>query len=76
MKFFKFNLTPMVVILHIMAIFVNLGCYHVTMNMLWNRTMTKLAYLAGYWLDLAQSWCEGGGVFLDSKSKINNKDFI
>ena len=38
--------------------------------------MKKLAYLPGYWFDLAQIWCGGGGVFLDSKSKINKKMFI
>ena len=36
--------------------------------------MKKLAYLPGYWFDLAQIWCRG--VFLDSKSKINQKTFI
>ena len=44
------------------------------MNVLWNRKVKKLAHLPGYWLDLAQIWCRG--VFLDSKSKINNKIFI
>ena len=38
--------------------------------------MKKLAYFPRYWLDLAQIWCGGGGVFLDSRSKINNKIFI
>ena len=36
--------------------------------------MKKLASFPRYWLDLAQIWCKG--VFLDSKSKINNKSFI
>ena len=38
------------------------------------KTEWKLAHLPGYSLDLAQIWCIG--VFLDSKSKINNKIFI
>ena len=32
--------------------------------------MKKLADLAGHWLDIAQIWYRG--VFLDSKSKIND----
>ena len=44
------------------------------MNVSQNRKVKKLAYLPGYWLDLAQIWCKG--VFLDSKSKINTKIFI
>ena len=36
--------------------------------------MKKIAYLAGYSLDLTQIWYRG--VFLDSKSKINNKILI
>ena len=36
--------------------------------------MKKLAYLPGHWLDLAKIWCRGGGVFLDSESKINKKN--
>ena len=36
--------------------------------------MKKLAYFPRYWLDLAQILCRG--VFLDSKSKIDNKIFI
>ena len=44
------------------------------MNVLQNRKVKKLAYLPGYWLDLAQIWCRG--VFLDFKFKINNKTFI
>ena len=38
-----------------------------------NKKGKKIAYLPGYWLDLAQIWCRG--VFLDSKYKINNKIF-
>ena len=41
------------------------------MNVLRSRKVKKLAYLLGYWLDLAQIWCRG--LFLDSISKINNK---
>ena len=40
------------------------------MNVSRNRKVKKLAYLPGYWLKFA-----AGGVFLDSKSKINNKFF-
>ena len=39
-----------------------------------DRKVKKLAYLPGYWLDLAKIWCRG--VFLDSKSKISKKFFI
>ena len=41
------------------------------MNVTPDRKVKKLAYLPGYWSDLAQIWCKG--VFLDSKSKINKK---
>ena len=41
------------------------------MNVSWNRKVKKLAHLPGCWLDLPQIWCKV--VFLDSKSKINNK---
>ena len=44
------------------------------MNVSRDRKVKKLAYLPGYWLDLAQIWC--WGLFLDSKSKINKKFFI
>ena len=77
MKFFKFNLTPMGVILHTVTILINFRCCHgnlLLMNVSRNRKVKKLAYLPGYWLDLAQIGCIG--VFSDSKSKINNKIFI
>ena len=43
------------------------------MNVLQDKKVKKLAYLPRCWLDLAQIWCTE--VFLDSKSKINNKIF-
>ena len=39
-----------------------------------NGKVKKLAYLVGCWLDLAQIW--NRGVFLDSESKINDKNLI
>ena len=65
------------VILHIMTILINVKCCHgkpFVMNVSWDRKVKKLAYLTEYWLDLSQIWCRG--VFLDSKSKIDKKDFI
>ena len=64
MKYFKFNLTPMGIILHMMTILISLRCCHgnlFVMNGSLNRKVKKLAYLPGYWLDLAQIWCRGGG---------------
>ena len=45
-------------------------CYELSRN----KKIEKRAYFPRYWLDLAQILCRG--VFLDSKSKINNKIFI
>ena len=43
-------------------------------NVLKNEKAKKLAYLAGYQLDLAQIWYKG--VVLNSKSKTSNKNLI
>ena len=75
MKFFKFNLTHMGVILHIITIHINLRYWQpFVMNVSQNRKMKKVAYFSRHWLDLVQIWCRE--VFLDSKSKINNKIFM
>ena len=73
MKFIKFNLTPKGVILHVMTIFINLQCCQgnlFVMNVSRNRKMKKLAYLPGYWLDLAQIWCRGYFWIVNPKSTI------
>ena len=70
MKFFKFNLTLMRVIFHIMTILISIRCYQPFVTKVsQDRKVKKLAYLPGYWLDLAEIWCRW--VFLDSKSKMN-----
>ena len=73
MKFSKFNLTPMGVILHVMTIVINLQCYHGNF-LLWMchrmRKVKKLTYLPGYWLDLAQIWWSGYFWILNPNSTI------
>ena len=39
-----------------------------------NAKIKKLVYLARYWLDHAQIWHEGEGVFLDSNFKIKEEN--
>ena len=71
MKFFKFNPTPMGAILHMVTILINLMCYQwqpFVMNVLRNKKVKKLAYLAGYWFDLAQIWCREYFWILNLKS--------
>ena len=76
MKVFRqFNLTPLGIILHMVAILIVLRCcqWQPSVVTVYGK-VKKLAYLAGYWLDLAK--IRYNGLFLDSKSKINNKILI
>ena len=73
MKFFKFNLNfSHGAIPHCPQM---LQWQLFLMNVAWNGKAEKRAYcFTGYWLDLAQIWYRV--VFLDSKSKTNNKILI
>ena len=41
------------------------------MNVLQDRKVNKLAYLAGYWLDLAQIWYRGYFWILNQNQQYN-----
>ena len=42
------------------------------MNVSRNRKVKKLAYLPGYWLDLAQIWCSRVATNLKNSGNLKN----
>ena len=77
MKFFKFNFTLMGVMLQIITFLICLRCCHSNLLLCMCRGIKK-----GRKLHICQDIglillkFGAGGVFLDSKSKINNKIFV
>ena len=77
MKFLKFILTPMGVILYVMTILINLRCCHGNLLLWMCRGIEKWRNLhICQDIGLILLKFGAGGVFLDCKSKINNKIFI
>ena len=86
MKFFRFNLTPMGVNLHLMTILINLRCCHGNLLLWMCRGIEKWRnfYICQDWRNFYICQDVGfillkigaGGKLLHSKSKINNEIFI